>query len=314
MIQSLASLFRSPTNRGTSRRIRREAGRRGDAPLALQQLEPRHALAFTATPVVIRTNPAAEAALIVTIDDTVDGNGEGRDLYMQYATDGSAYFLLATNPSFNNATRVNANTGAGTVTSIVVMSTSESATVANEFFSTTYAVGFAPPAPGNTTSGNFAHSFTFQSSTLIPNQRLIVDLSPAGSSISINSRWDASAGDSVGTVPGGDLDLTVYRAYGGYLTAGQIALYATNVNVSSDVTFRDAGNPNPRSRFSADGYNQPGSAIQRISEFSQPVRNVNLNANVGLSAAGTNGADVRIRAEGTTTTAGLLQVSPAATV
>jgi len=316
MLQSLSSLFRSAGASGaSSRRGRRRAGPRADAPLSLQQLEQRHALAFTAQSVTIRTNPSAESAIIVAIDDTIDANGEGRNVFMQYATDGNPYFLFATNPSFNNATRVSAATSAGSVTSIVVLSSSESATVANQFFNTTYAVGGNPPAPGNTTSGNFAHSFTFQSSTLIPNQRLIVDLSPAGSSISINSRWDASLGDSVGTVPGGDMDLTVYRQYGGYLTAGQIALYATNVNVSSDVTFRDAGNTtNPRSRFSADGYNQPGSGTQRVSLFTQPVRNVNLNANVGLSAAGTNGADVRIRVEGTTTNAGLLQVSPAATV
>jgi hypothetical protein len=67
-------------------------------------------------------------------------------------------------------------------------------------------------------------------------QRLIVDLAPVGSRISVNSSWFGKLGDNEGDKPGINVDPTFYRAYDGVLGVGQLALYASEVTINQDVS------------------------------------------------------------------------------
>ena len=67
-------------------------------------------------------------------------------------------------------------------------------------------------------------------------QRLIVDLAPVGSRISVNSSWFGKLGDNDGDQPGVNVDPTFYRAYDGVLGVGQLALYASEVTINQDVS------------------------------------------------------------------------------
>jgi hypothetical protein len=67
-------------------------------------------------------------------------------------------------------------------------------------------------------------------------QRLIVDLAPVGSRISINSSWYGKLGDDVGDTPGVDVDPIFYRAYDGVIGVGQLNLYASEVTINQDVS------------------------------------------------------------------------------
>jgi hypothetical protein len=70
-------------------------------------------------------------------------------------------------------------------------------------------------------------------------QRLIVDLAPVGSRISINSSWYGELGDDSGDTPGVDLDPIFYRAYDGVIGVGQLNLYASEVTINQDVSSVD---------------------------------------------------------------------------
>jgi hypothetical protein len=278
--------------RGVSRRGRRTGARTG---LEFQQLESRIALAYTVNAVQLTTesgNPTF--AYVIAIDDNVDANGNGRNLFMQASSDGSNYFLIDTSPSFANPQRLPWNVSGrvfGRNSTVLVTSS-------NSEFDLYGAPGNDLPAGRGPTSGAFAQSFTFQSSSLIPAQRLIVDLSPAGSRISIESPWNPNDGDIAGTTPGVDLDWAKYRAYGGYLTRGQAALFASEINVSSNM--------NVLSRFTADGSTDLFSA--RLSDFTEPVRTVTIGAAV-------TSVDTRINVVGNAAAdppaPGLLRVSTA---
>ena len=67
-------------------------------------------------------------------------------------------------------------------------------------------------------------------------QRLIVDLAPVGSRISINSSWYGKLGDDIGDTPGVDVDPIFYRAYDGVIGVGQLNLYASEVTINQDVS------------------------------------------------------------------------------
>ena len=85
------------------------------------------------------------------------------------------------------------------------------------------------PSPAN------PQSFTVSQGQNL-DQRLIVDLAPVGSRISINNSWFGALGDNSGTRPGIDVDPTFYRAYDGVLGVGQLALYASEVVINQDVS------------------------------------------------------------------------------
>ncbi len=67
-------------------------------------------------------------------------------------------------------------------------------------------------------------------------QRLIVDLAPVGSRISINSAWYGKLGDDSGDTPGVDVDPSFYKAYDGVIGVGQLNLYASEVTINQDVS------------------------------------------------------------------------------
>ena len=267
--------------------------------LGLQSLEHRLALALTVNDVSLTTPPSAPPtfAYVIAIDDAPNPitGGDGTHLYMQSSNDGQDYFLIDNDPSFSNATRLPRTSGLGTCTTVLVISSD----------APTNLLGGNPagdlPAVRGLTSGALAHAFTFQASTTVPDERLIVDLSPIGSRISIESPWTASLGDNSGTTPGGDIDWPAYRAYGGYNAVGQVALFATQVNIASYTS--------STSRFTADGASfATAPTNNRRSLFTAPVQTVTINAAV-------NADDTRIRVVGdatpTPTEPGLLSVSAA---
>jgi hypothetical protein len=216
-------------------------------------------------------------AWVFAIDDAVDGQGNGRHLYMQSSTNGNPFFLVDDNPGFSAPTQYSRlMTGLGTCTTVLVISSGNNGVPLTALPSGNPA-GDLPTPPG-VTSGSFAHGFTFQASTTVPTERLIVDLSPKGSRISIDSPWNASLGtpNPAGTA-GVTKDWPLYSGYGGYVAAGQVALFATEVNVSSNVT--------SSSRFGAD------TNVGRASGFTQPIRSVNVNAAI-------QAPDNRFRVEG----------------
>ena len=115
-------------------------------------------------------------------------------------------------------------------------------------------------------------------------QRLIADLQPVGSSVSINSPWLASLG-SAGDQP-------FYSAYDGGYNAGQISLYATSINVNQTAT--------TTSRFAA------GSTSRRQSGFNTPTLTTSVAAPVN---AQNYAIEVTGSVAGSTTTHGSLLVS-----
>ena len=302
----VTGLFGRKQSAGTTKtrsvRVRRETAVAGFHSLALQSLEDRLALAYTVNTVPLTTAPAAPPtfAYVIAIDDTVDASGNGRNLYMQSSTDGSPYFLIDDDPAFSNPTRLGRLlAGLGACSTVLVISSD----------APTNLPGGSPagdlPAGRGTTSGTFAQGFTFQASTTVPAERLIVDLSPVGSRISIESPWNASRGDNDGDLPGENVDWPAYRAYGGYLTVGQVALFATQVNIAS--------NTSTTTRFSADD------SQQRLSGFTSPIHTVTVNAAVLAQPADTDVApppgNNRIRVTGdstaTPTVPGVLSISSA---
>ena len=112
MLTALASLFSTARSRNTgknrSSRPRKTVARHGVAALSFQPLEPRLALALTVTQKILTTGPAT-IAWDIQIDDTVNGagpllagntEGNGTNAYLQAATDGGSFFLVADNPAF----------------------------------------------------------------------------------------------------------------------------------------------------------------------------------------------------------------------
>jgi trimeric autotransporter adhesin len=288
MASFISKLFSVPRSKGTepqrSGRLRRAVGRRTEAALSVQQLEPRLALALTTNivPLTTTTNPATFAWVIAIDDDPAAGGSvAATNMFMQYTSDGSPYFLIDTSPDFGNAVRLGTSlSGFGVCTTILVTSS-------NSAFSSGYPGGDLPAVMGPT-SGNIAQSFTFQSSTNVPTQRLIVDLSPTGSRIAMNSPWTAKDGVAGGDKLGANKEWPGYQAYGGYLTTGQAALFASEISLASDLS--------SSSRFSADG------SEGRESLFTEPVRSV-------IVSASASAANNRVRVEGTATTPGLLQLT-----
>jgi hypothetical protein len=114
---------------------------------------------------------------------------------------------------------------------------------------------FAPPVIAShgaysyyTTSITNPQSFTAFASARIPDQRLIVDLQPVGSRISIATPWKATKGSTS--------DPVFYNSYGGYITSGQAALFASEITVSSELTSSSRINFAPSAlRYS--GYSTP---------------------------------------------------------
>ena len=112
MLNSLAKLFSAPKKRIAGKTVtRRGTHRHAARSLELQSLEPRLALAITATQTILTTT-VPTLAWDIQIDDTVNGIGplpagntfgNGTNAYLQAATDGGNFFLLADNPAFNNA-------------------------------------------------------------------------------------------------------------------------------------------------------------------------------------------------------------------
>jgi hypothetical protein len=104
MASFISKLFSAPRSRGTdaqrSARLKRSAHRRTLESLAVQSLEPRLALAITATQTILTTTPAT-IAWEIQIDDTINGGGpllpgnttgNGTNAYLQAATDRTAIF------------------------------------------------------------------------------------------------------------------------------------------------------------------------------------------------------------------------------
>ena len=267
MLNSLAKLFSAPKKRIAGKTVTRRGTHRRAAQslelqsLELQSLEPRLALAITAT---IDPTTTGFFAYRLTIDDTVnvvngsnDGNtaGNGRDLYLQAGSDTQDFFLVADNPSFNNAARLAVGTPTGVCTTIAVVSASQTGS---------------------------PQSFTVFASSRIPSQRLIVDLGPANSRISINSRWDAKDGSATDQ----------YKDYGGTFNAGQIALYGTDIAVNSDIS--------TSSRFTVNWARQQ-------SGFTTPTERLDINAAV-------TAPNVLVQIDGTSTALASMRVSEAGSI
>ena len=92
---------------------------RGKTRLEIQALESRLALAVSALPVVLTTTPATFGWNIL-IDDAVDAQGYGRDLYMRRGDDANPYALIADNPEFRDAQRLTLLTNSGPATTFYV--------------------------------------------------------------------------------------------------------------------------------------------------------------------------------------------------
>lgn len=296
MLTSLVHLFHAPRSRvtGTSRgdRLKRTAARHRHPSLDFQPLEPRLALALTVSQTTLTTGTIAYD---IVIDDTVnvsngsnngrpDGNttGNGLNAYLQAATDGGSFFLLADNPSFNNALVLpwGFTNGVGTqiTCSTVYVSSANSA---------------AKPL-----------SFTAFASSIIPNQRLLVQLDPAGSQISIGTPWQASLGTITGANDGVDRDPEPYRGFGFVNTAtgklavrdtpaaGQIVLNADNVRVSSPIT--------TSSRFN--------SMAPNLSNLSIDATVAAQNVGVALKGSATTAGQMRVGTAGSITASGPMLV------
>jgi hypothetical protein len=322
-------------------------------------LEARLALAYNITTTTLTSddNGPLTFAYNITIDDRVDSNGFGRDVYLTRFDSGTPLVKVADNPSFANATTLGIRVGRAQCTTFFVTSagsqkslfaTSDPATVVPDaipidvfgnFASFNLAdktnpllQGINPLGISGTASidytdpdgGTHFLSFTYQASSLpaygggqfsitqinpkgwtdaklaVPtgnvftsysplttdyvtsvffrfptssdsfgtldnidvtnapyeyfdpspanpqsftvsqgqdlDQRLIVDLAPVGSRISVNSSWFGKLGDNDGDKPGINVDPTFYRAYDGVLGVGQLALYASEVTINQDVS------------------------------------------------------------------------------
>ncbi|MFM8791129.1 MAG: hypothetical protein ACKOFX_01335, partial [Solirubrobacterales bacterium] len=99
MIDRLFPSRRGKTDR--ARRVRTQPRLRLD----LQKLEPRLALAYSASLVTLTTQPISYGYNIV-LDDAVDSQGSGRDLYIRRGDDASPYALIADNPEFRDSQRL----------------------------------------------------------------------------------------------------------------------------------------------------------------------------------------------------------------
>jgi len=115
MMARLFQRFRSSTS------ARRGRSRRPYTRLGLQDLESRLALAYTAEFVVLTTQPVTYAYNIV-IDDAVDAQGYGRDLYMRRGDDATPYCLIADNPEFRDSQRLSLLLTSGPVTTFFITS------------------------------------------------------------------------------------------------------------------------------------------------------------------------------------------------
>ncbi len=329
---------------------------RHDVAFSPEVLEARLPLAYNITATTLTTTPAT-FAYNITIDDQVDSNGFGRDIYLTRFDSGTPLVKIADNPSFNNATTLALLVGNSQCTTFFVTSaghqkslfaTSDPATVVPNaipintvgnfasfnladktdpllqginplgisgrgvidytdpdggihFLAFNYQVGSLAAFSGGaitftqinpddwsdaklavptgtvftsyspltsdyvtsvsfrfpTSSGDFgsldnldvtnapyeyfdpspAHpqSFTVSQGQDL-DQRLIVDLAPVGSRISINSSWYGKLGDDSGDTPGVDVDPIFYRAYDGVIGVGQLNLYASEVTINQDVS------------------------------------------------------------------------------
>ena len=271
MLNSLAKLFSAPKKRIAGKTVtRRGTHRHAARSLELQSLEPRLALAITATQTILTTT-VPTLAWDIQIDDTVNGIGplpagntfgNGTNAYLQAATDGGNFFLLADNPAFNNARTLPFLVGiAGT-----------------NYTNTTVYVHSA-------VASTKSLSFTAFASSVIPTQRLLVQLDPAGSQISIGTPWQAALGTISGTIDGVDRDPAFYRFFGGsYGAAGQVVLNADDVRVSS--------------------------AISTTTRFNSSAPNLtNLSIDAALTAV-----NVGVDLKGTTTQAGQMRVGTAGSI
>jgi len=108
--------------------VRRSRPGRETTRLGMQRLEHRHALAFSANAVPLTTQPATFAWDIV-IDDAVDAQGLGRDLYIRRGDDASPYALIADNPEFRDSQRLGLLTGLGPATTFYVTTGGQQAQV-----------------------------------------------------------------------------------------------------------------------------------------------------------------------------------------
>ncbi len=350
--------FRGRSLAGRSRRRGRRTVPRHDVAFSPEVLEPRLPLAYNITTTTLTSGTTPPTfAYNITIDDQVDSNGFGRDIYLARFDSGTPLVKIADNPSFNNATTLGLLVGGSQCTTFFVTSaghqkslfaTSDPApvdpnaipinTVGNfasfnladktdpllqginplgisgrgvidytdpdggvHLLAFNYQVGSLAAFGGGaitftqinpddwsdaklavptgtvftsyspltsdyvtsvsfrfpTSSGDFgsldnldvtnapyeyfdpspAHpqSFTVSQGQDL-DQRLIVDLAPVGSRISINSSWYGELGDDSGDTPGVDVDPIFYRAYDGVIGVGQLNLYASEVTINQDVS------------------------------------------------------------------------------
>ncbi|MEI6257320.1 MAG: hypothetical protein WCQ77_11820 [Planctomycetota bacterium] len=281
MLTALASLFSTARSRNTgknrSSRPRKTVARHGVAALSFQPLEPRLALALTVTQKILTTGPAT-IAWEIQIDDIVNGagplpagntEGNGTNAYLQAATDGGSFFLVADNPAFNNARQLPFLVPiAGT-----------------NYTNTTVYVHSAAGLPLET--GPL--SFTAFASSVTPTQRLLVQLNPLGSQISIGTPWQATQGTIGGGTDGADRDPASYRNFGGsYGAAGQIVLNADDVRVSSAIS--------TSSRFN--------SRAPNLSNLSIDASLTAVNVGIDLKGTATEAGQMKVGTAGSITASG----------
>ena len=198
----------------------------------------------------------------------------GGGLSFTYAVDGltyrtgSSFATLTITPNDSAAwTTAGFGTPTGTISTVGGVSTLEFRTVDSA----------SPAAPINLPQfdlSNFSYQYFSaagnpQSFTVSPgqnfSQRLIVDLAPVGSSVSINSPWQASLGNAA--TEGAEV---FYSTYSNPTAAGNVCLFASTVNIEQSIT--------TTSQFTIGGQTQANPARYRKSGSNTPTVALNVNA------------------------------------
>lgn len=123
---------------------RRSRGKRATE-LALETLEARRVLAYSVGLVTLTTEPVTYAYNIV-LDDAVDSQGYGRDLYIRRGDDASPFALVADNPEFRDFQRLGLQLVSGPVSTFYVTTGGQQAEV--------FGTDLSPLPPGVLPVGN----------------------------------------------------------------------------------------------------------------------------------------------------------------
>ena len=223
----------------------------------------------------------------------------GGGLSFSYSVDGLSYNRVSTTAALTitpNDTNAWSTAGFGTPTGSI---TTSGGVTKLDFYTTDTA---SPAAPLNLPQfGLFNGSYNYfsaagnpQSFTVFPgqtfNQRLIVDLAPVGSSISINSPWQATLGNAA--VDGPEV---FYSSYTNPTSVGNVNLFATAINVEQSITSTssfDIGGQTTNIKNRPTGFNTPTSTFNIDAAMQAPTYDIEMSgsltshASLAMSQAG----------------------------